>query len=575
VLILIYLNGIAQTREYHIKIQYIDAPLDESLTIINRFAKFKGDSLTIMNHLNKLIEELQQDGFIASSLDSVLFDSIYVNTFLFTGNKYKVQHLEIAGIDLSMEKIPGLKKINSTGRLYEIAEIQEIKEKLITHYENNGYPFVRIVTDRLDVNENMFSLRLNVIQGEKFEMDSIIIKGDAKIKPYYIHRYIDINSGDVFSQNKINRIESRIRDLSFLELIKPSELEFQKNEADLYLYLKNKKANQFTGIIGFLPESDNSDKLVITGDLSLLLINSFGRGEEIGFRWEKLESATQKLDIDFQYPYIFKSPFGLDMNFNLYKQDSLFLNVNYLIGLRWNVSPQNHYSAYYRYKSSSLIGEVINSINFADVSSSVFGASANYQTLDYAINPRSGIELSVFGGAGTKNITKYNSPTDTLNTNNTKDFTEFEAGIYFDGYIPLYGNFVFHFGHTTKYMAQFDDTGNQSVFYENEMNRFGGAQSLRGFDENAFAASIYSLQNIELRYLFEQNSAFYIFWNGAYYYKPLPEKTTEDFPWGIGIGLNFDTRAGIFSISYAIGKQFDNPIEIQAAKIHFGYISRF
>ena len=574
-LILIYQNGFAQNRKYDLKINYVDTAHAESVRIINRYEKYNGDSLAILNQLKNLINDLRTDGFIASSIDSIIFDSTIAKAFLYTGIQYNVQHLEITGVDFTTEKIPGLKKPGLDKTNYKINDIQDIKENLIRYYENNGYPFVRILTDSLEVNENMFSLRLNVIQGEMFEVDSIIIKGDAKIKPYYIYRYIDIHPGDVFSQNKINRIESRIRDLSFLELIKPSELEFQKNEADLYLYVKNKKANQFTGVIGFLPESDKSDKLVITGDLSLLLVNSFGRGEEIGFRWEKPESATQKLDVDFQFPYIFKSPFGLDMNFNLYKQDSLFLNVNYRAGLRWNVTPQNFYSAYYRYKSSSLIGEVINSINFADVSSSVFGASANYQTLDYAINPRIGIDLSVFGGAGTKNITKYNTPTDTLNTNNTKDFTEFEAGIHFDGYIPLYGNFVFHFGHTTKYMAQFDDTGSQSVFYENEMNRFGGAQSLRGFDENAFAASIYSLQNIELRYLFEQNSAFYIFWNGAYYYKPLPEKTTEDFPWGIGIGLNFDTRAGIFSISYAVGKQFDNPIEIQAAKIHFGYISRF
>ena len=41
------------------------------------------------------------------------------------------------------------------------------------------------------------------------------------------------------------------------------------------------------------------------------------------------------------------------------------------------------------------------------------------------------------------------------------------------------------------------------------------------------------------------------------------------------IGFDFETKAGIFSLSYALGKQFDNPFEINTAKIHFGYISRF
>jgi hemolysin activation/secretion protein len=122
-------------------------------------------------------------------------------------------------------------------------------------------------------------------------------------------------------------------------------------------------------------------------------------------------------------------------------------------------------------------------------------------------------------------------------------------------------------------MNQFSDK--DPVYFENELYRFGGAKTLRGFDESIFFASIYSIQNIEIKYLFEKNSAFYVFWNGAYYYQDITQNITEDFPWGFGIGLDFDTKAGIFSLSYALGKQFDNPFEIQSAKIHFGYISRF
>ncbi|MGE0090813.1 MAG: POTRA domain-containing protein [Bacteroidales bacterium] len=573
--ILIYQNGFTQTHKYDLKINYADTANDESVRIVNSYENYDGDSLAILDQLKNVINDLRVEGFIASSIDSVLYDSSQILVKLYIGQQYKINKLEINGIDLDNEKIRGLKKAQLKNITYEFTDLQDIKHQIVTYCENNGYPFASISTDQLFVDNLQVALKLNVEKGNYFTIDTIVLKGDATIKPHYIHRYIDIKPGDSFSQDKINRIENRIKDLSFLELIKPSELEFQKNKADLYVYLKNKKANQFNGIIGFIPDSEKSDKLVVTGDLQLFLVNSFSRGEEIGLRWEKLESETQKLDVKFQYPYFFKLPFGLDMNFNLYKQDSLFLNVNYSAGLRWYVSPLNHYKAYYRYKNSSMIGEVVNSINFADVSSSVFGASANYKTLDYAINPRIGIELSVFGGAGTKNIKEYKSQTDTLNTSRTNEFTEFEAGINFDSYFPVYGNFVIHFGHITKYMGQFDEDGNHPVFYENEMYYFGGARSLRGFDEHAFAASVYSLQNIELRYLFEQNSAFYLFWNGAYYYKPMPEKTTEDFPWGIGIGLNFDTKAGIFSISYAVGKQFDNPIEIQAAKIHFGYISRF
>jgi len=44
---------------------------------------------------------------------------------------------------------------------------------------------------------------------------------------------------------------------------------------------------------------------------------------------------------------------------------------------------------------------------------------------------------------------------------------------------------------------------------------------------------------------------------------------------GFGVGTNFNTRAGTFSISYALGKIINNPIQISNSKIHLGYINRF
>ncbi|MDX9695486.1 MAG: POTRA domain-containing protein [Bacteroidales bacterium] len=571
VLVLVFNQSFAQDREFPVKFVAEDSLNTELANLLNKYDGYRVDNVVVNDSLNKIIEDLRLNGFIASSIDSVLFDSTQIIVKIYIGQHYKINNLEITGMNLDAGKIRGLNKTQSKNKTYEFAELQDIKQQIVTYFENNGYPFASISVDHCSVDEQHVSLKLNVEKGNYFVLDTMILKGEAKIKPYYINRYIGLKPGDAFSQATINTIDARINDLLFLNTIKPAELEFRDKQAILYVYLKNKKANQFNGIIGFIPESEKSDKMVVTGDLQLFLVNSFSRGEEIGLRWEKLESETQKLDVKFQYPYLFKSPFGLDMSFNLYKQDTSFLNTNYTAGIRWYASTKNHIRVFYQYKSSSVIDGFLFTSTFADMRSSLFGASWNYSALNYRFNPRRGIDFSLSGGAGAKETKNFVIP----DSSKVLDYTSLEAELIFDAYYPVYGNFVFHFGHITKYMNQFDNQGSQSVFYENEMHHFGGARSLRGFDENAFAASIYSFQNIELRYLFEQNSAFYVFWNGAYYYKPMPEKTTEDFPWGIGIGLNFDTRAGIFSISYATGRQFDNPIEIQAAKIHVGYISRF
>lgn len=570
IFLFVFRNGFAQDAALELFILITDKANPDAELIIKDYIPFKGDSLAITTQLVSFLDELKNSGFNSASVDSVSFLDNKALAYVYIGKKYFIQHIKISATDSSHSNISFARINYPVG----IRDLQNIKKQIIQDYENAGFPFAIIKTDSLTLNDSIIEVKLCVDPGNAINIGDLVLKGDARIKSHYINRYLGIKTGDLFSQQIINQIEVKIKNLSFIEQIKPPELEFRKNKADIYLYLKNKKANQFNGIIGFFPASDKSKDLVITGDLSLGLVNSFGRGEALAFRWEKLESSTQRLDVSLQYPYIFKSPFGLDLNFNLFKQDSSFLNLDYTIGADWQASTNSKLKIYYRYQSSSIIKELIDTRNLADVNSSVIGLAYKFTNIDYLINPHRGVDVSLYGGAGKKEIKELKLYTDTLDTESI-DFTTFEAGLGLDIFIPVYKNFVFHFGNITRYTGRYDGAGANVVFYQNEMYRFGGARSLRGFDEHAFFASIYSLQNMELRYLFEQNSAFYIFWNGAYYYQPLPEKTTEDFPWGVGVGLNFDTKAGNFSISYALGKQFDNPMEINAAKIHFGYISRF
>jgi hemolysin activation/secretion protein len=111
--------------------------------------------------------------------------------------------------------------------------------------------------------------------------------------------------------------------------------------------------------------------------------------------------------------------------------------------------------------------------------------------------------------------------------------------------------------------------------YENELTRIGGNSSLRGFDEESIFASTYLIGTLEYRYLLEQNSYLFLFGNGAWYENVAVNRNIRDWPYGFGAGLSFETKAGIFVISYALGSQFGNPIEFRSAKVHLGISSLF
>ena len=113
------------------------------------------------------------------------------------------------------------------------------------------------------------------------------------------------------------------------------------------------------------------------------------------------------------------------------------------------------------------------------------------------------------------------------------------------------------------------------IIYRNELLRIGGLKILRGFDEESINTSSYSIFTLEYRFLLDRNSYFALFSDGGYYESKDVENSFSDTPLGIGAGINFETKAGIFSFNYAVGRQFDNPIEFRAAKIHFGFVNLF
>ena len=107
------------------------------------------------------------------------------------------------------------------------------------------------------------------------------------------------------------------------------------------------------------------------------------------------------------------------------------------------------------------------------------------------------------------------------------------------------------------------------------MYRIGGYRLLRGFDEEAIYTPFYSIFTSEFRLLLSQNSYFNVFTDIGLVEDETKGAQSIDVPIGFGIGLALETRGGIFSLSYALGKNLDNKIEFRNGKIHFGFISLF
>jgi outer membrane protein assembly factor BamA len=523
--------------------------------------------------LQQQLFKLNENGYLSASLDSLHQDSLVTTAFIHIGPQYKWAYLKGGNVGEEVLNLIGYREKLYRDHPFSLREVRRLQEKVLNHYENTGYPFASIKLDSIEIIENKFHAVLAVTKNKMIKIDSIIIRGNAKITPVYLFSYLSIKPGSIYNEALIGKISTRLKELPFLKEIKPLNVVFTEKETKLILYLEDKKANQFDGIIGFLPKSDNSSQLVITGEAKLKLLSSFGRGEQIDLNWRKIGLNTQDLKARFAYPFLFSSPFGIEMNLTLYKKDTLFVDLFRSAGIQYLMQGGNYLKLFINNKQSTLLStfglERVNALPpYADVSATMYGLGIKQEKVDYRLNPRKGFSLEANASTGNKTITKQNKIPDYLYQNVQLNVTQYTIDYGVETYLPISDRMVLNTGFKGAHLIS------QSIF-QNELYRFGGIKTLRGFDEESIFASSYSILKVEYRYILETNAYLFGFWNGAFYQNRSIGKSITDRPYGFGTGITFETKLGIFSVTYALGKQFDNPIYFKSGKIHFGIVNYF
>lgn len=455
----------------------------------------------------------------------------------------------------------------------DVQQLNRLKSEIIAYYEDHGYPFARIqFTDLKSVDEQTLEATIQVEKHMLITIDSLHIKGDVRITDEFLMNYLNVKPGDLYNESVISNISTRIKELPFIKELKGPEVSFTKNGADLFLYLDKQGASKFTGIVGVLP--DPTGKVVITGDVKLNLKNLLGAGDEVRLNWQRLQTSTQDLQVQANYPYLFKSPLGFNYELNLYRRDSSFINVKNEIGtsllLRGNNSLRAFYSVDLSNKLQTATLSSTEEVEFLSTRINAYGLAIQFRKLDYRLNPRKGVDFYLKGSVGSKKVVDSDSisaeVSDQNDINNSIQL-RFESNL--SGYIPIGKGFAVHINNQTGVVE------NETLF-TNELFRIGGLKTVRGFDEQAIFASFYSIGTVELRYILEQNSYLYIFGQSGYYENKSFSLALVDHyqPSSFGAGISFETGAGIFSMNYALGNETGRFL-VRSGKVHFGFVNFF
>ena len=530
-------------------------------TIQNHFK----DSIELKKYLSKLRIKAIEKGYLLCSIDTLQCNSKEAKACIYVGQKFnrlfltidKRHSTYIANSPASVEKIIGKNGFTPKNTAY-------ILQKIETNMLNAGYPFARVRLDSIRFQDADVYAHLHIEENRKTTWGEIIVKGNESIPNKLIQTYLHIQTGDLFREELLQNIPKQISQIPFIMETKPLDLLFQEDQVDLYLYLATKPVSLITGVLGLQPTTKNTaTTYALTGDIRAKLVNTLKKGETFDLQWKNLQTNTQLLKSNIAFPSIFRSAYGVEGQFQLFKKDSTFLELKSALALQYMLVNGNIVKLFYRNYQSSLLSSgqtKATSGNFADVHTNYYGLSLKKQTLDYLPSPTKGTLIQLEGALGIRNK-KDSILQKTVKTNTAK--IDFSISNYF----------CIQKRHVIKSNAMSEILVAPS-YASNELLRFGGMGTQRGFKEEELRATSRLMISLEYRFLLDQNSFLFLFFDQSWYENKLAI-TRRDTPYGFGGGLTFGTTLGMFSISYALGKQLTNPILLSNGNIHFGYTSYF
>lgn len=536
----------------------------------------ESDSIQVQHKVEKLLNTLKSGGYLLAQLDSLVRDSLTRNYHIYKGPKFTWISFRASN------KLSAVK--------YESKNIEEWNhwqdEKIMADV-SNGFPFSKIKLIHPVVSNDSLYADIVYEPGPFIQFGPSDQRKGKLLAPRYLERMSNVRMGYPYNQKYIEDAGDRLSQLPFLEMQYPPMVHFLGDKAMVWFFLKKKPANKFDFLLGLNSSNPgSSQKYRITGEATVELWNSFKIGERILLHYENLIEQSPRLNFLADFPYLRFLPVGFYGSFDLVKFRDEFVNlqsqlrIKYLLNASQEAGVLMHLNqSYVLQTDSNFIKNNLKLPASLDFSFNSYGFYYHLNQLDYRISPTRGwsLEVQIRGGSkqylARNNVLKYDTPEgqlkmqyDSLNNSGLQLNTNFKSAYYWNMAkrqvikIGIQGFMIF----------------TEGKVLQNELFRIGGFKNLRGFDDDGYSSSAYWINTLEYRFLLDRNSFLQMFADHAYMRTISQNIATDwDHYFGIGAGIQFQTKAGAFILQLAVGRRPDDRFDFGAAKVHFGYSSLF
>lgn len=524
----------------------------DSIGYINVFANYK----LLEEEINSLHLKFQKIGYIESQLISTTKknDTVYNAKFLLNKKFYTIYIYYDKNV-ISMNALEHFSEnVTSEYFVTTIQESESILNQINSKIAENGQPFTSLKLTTIKKRDaNSLQAKIIISTNTKRTIDKIIVQGYEKFPRSFLTHFLNIKIGDDFDINSIKEKTETLNTLLFTSQARPPEVLFTKDSSSIYLYLEKTKSNTFDGFLGF-STNEATNKIEFNGYLNLNLINNLNYGEAFSLVFKSDESNQKTFDVDVSLPYLFNTAIGSELSLNIFKKDSTFTTVDQSVNLFYQINDkQRIFTEINTIKSNNLLVE--NNAQFVEDYNSTF-YSIRYEVLKRQYNNflfPINFAFDIKTGFGFKKVEGIKEDQKIFSLNTYK---------------------IFNLNNRNSIYLRMKSEGIISDSYlVNELFRFGGINTIRGFEENSILASFYGLLNSEYRYNLSSTIYIHSIIDAAYLNNELTNSKEKLFGFGFGFGLI--TKAGLLKFNYANGKSENQKFKFSNSKIHISLNTRF
>ncbi len=422
---------------------------------------------------------------------------------------------------------------------------------LLQQLEQSGFAISKLKLENFRLEDTLLTAHLKEEISAKRSLDDIVVMGYTKFHEGHKKQLKRMYRKRTLNQQTLKELYLDVQKFLFVNQIKPPEILFTKDSTRVFIYLEKARANSFDGYVGF--NTDKDDKVQFTGYLDLLLNNALNSGERLKLYWKNDGNQQQTFDFSAELPYVFNTPFALRGNLNIYKQDSTFQTTKTKFDLGYYLKyNQRIYLGYESVNSNDI--QSVSSMSLNDFKSTFFTSTFEYFDLnreDFLFPEKRKFILK--GGVGNRKTSFGDTSQYFAHLNGFNNFYLNEKNIIhlkMDGYYLQSDSYVI-----------------------NELHRFGGINSIRGFQENSLQASFLSGLMLEYRYVLAPSIYVHTITDYAYFQDKASDINKKLL--GLGFGLGFITNNGLFNFVYANGSADNQEIKFSNSIVHISFKTNF